>query len=93
MDEEEKAREIVNMVYRYVDNDGCLEDWDAKECHVAISKILLAAKLEERKRCLINYKRLIKIFLGEDAEIEFSEKMAKGWDNLMKFMDEESAPA
>lgn len=68
---------------------------DIKTTVKMIEKIILT-QVEKARRQQIeidakNYKRLVKIFLGEEAEIEFSEKMAKGWNNLMKFLSEESA--
>lgn len=45
--------------------------------------------LEGRAEALKNYQRILRGLMGNDIADEFSEKMAKGWDNLMKFMDEE----
>ena len=91
---------LTKQCPRHVEDEECAWCYDSggkiftAEGEKIVNKIrqaLTAKGREERARALLSYKRLLRSLMGDDIADEFSEKMAKGWDNLMKYMDEESA--
>lgn len=91
--EREEIEKVAEEIVKYVFD--CVQNRNSSMAHQFVEAALLTqvakARREQIEKDTRNFKRLIKIFLGEEAEIEFSEKMAKGWNNLMKFLSEESA--
>lgn len=53
-----------------------------------IDKLKVPAE-ETRRNAWQAYGRLLRALMGNEVADTFSEKMAKGWANLMKFLDEE----
>jgi len=94
----EEARKIFTPYHgsNYHEEYGKSFDDQCLGCGILVKAVAQAlanrekqVRGEERRKCSVSFKRLVKIFLGEEAEIEFSKKLAKGWDNLMKFMDKD----
>lgn len=105
MNDEKECEKLAKDVVEKWEKEWVIDNKHDKKCvrwyegyyppfEPLIAKVILSHGKSCRKdaiaSCVRNYNRLLRSLMGNEVADKFSEKMAKGWDNLMKFMENDS---